>query len=87
MWNRAQFCGVAGRFDDDIEFNFIVSNCGMAFIGNGETVSYLMLSLQQGQEVNQTLLSYSFVHILLTSERQERSCSVTARSQTKFSAT
>jgi hypothetical protein len=46
MWNRAQFCGVAGRFDDDIEINFIVSNCGMPFIGNGETVYYPMLSLQ-----------------------------------------
>ena len=33
-----QFCGVAGRFDDDIEIDFIISNCGMAFIGNGETV-------------------------------------------------
>ena len=33
-----QYCGVAGRFDDDIEIDFIVSNRGMAFIGNGETV-------------------------------------------------
>ena len=33
-----QYCGVTGRFDDDIEIiGFIVSNRGVAFIGNGET--------------------------------------------------
>ena len=34
----SQYCGVAGRFDDDIEIDFIVSNRGMAFIGNVKTV-------------------------------------------------
>ena len=33
-----QYCGVAGRFDDDIEIDVIVSNRGIAFIGNEETI-------------------------------------------------
>ena len=40
-----QFCGAAGRFDDDIGIDLIISNCSMAFIGNGETICYLVLSL------------------------------------------
>ena len=76
MWNHARFCGVAGRFDDDIEINFIVSNCRMAFIGIwGDRL------LSGAREV-----IISFRCFLLTSERQERSCSVIApsRSQDKF---
>jgi hypothetical protein len=49
-----QFCGVSGCFDDDdIElYPEIDSICGMAFIGNEETVCYLMLYLYFNQVPN-----------------------------------
>ena len=64
-----QYCGVAGCFDDDIEIDFIVSNRGMAFIGNGETV-WCSLVFQHPTRTSELdlIISSSAAYFLCTSE-------------------